>query len=128
MLWLLLFEIIFGIVAMFRIFLIAPLLLVLSACSSLWKFPEEGKVNYMAAPPCFVNTPTKISLLNPMSKYIVHCYSTPTTSSEECALIFERKGYVRYRDIPYKTASYDFLHRGTYPTRRWRDGERTPRW
>jgi len=37
-------------------------------------------------------------------------------------------GYVRLRDIPYKSANYDFLKTDTYPTRRWRDGETTPRW
>lgn len=35
---------------------------------------------------------------------------------------------VRFEDIPYKTANYDFLKTGTYPTRRWRPGEITPRW
>ena len=39
-----------------------------------------------------------------------------------------KKGYVRLREIPYKPADYDFLKTDTYPTRRWRGGELTPRW
>lgn len=107
---------------------IGAIFFIIGACSLLKDYGSEGKINYIAAPPCYVNTPLKISLINPMNKYTVHCYSTPSISSEECAIRFERQGYVRYRDIPYKTANYDFLHRETYPTRRWREDERTPRW
>ena len=35
---------------------------------------------------------------------------------------------VRLTDIPYKVAKYDRLTKDTFPTRRWRNGERTPRW
>ncbi len=101
---------------------------ILASCTPFKEYGEKGKINYVAAPPCYADMPVKISLLNPISKYIVHCYTTAQVSSEECALTFEGKGYVRFRDIPYKTASYDFLHRDTFPTRRWRNGERTPRW
>ena len=40
----------------------------------------------------------------------------------------EKLGYVRLREIPYKPADYDLLKTDTYPTRRWRGGELTPRW
>ena len=69
-----------------------------------------------------------ISLLHPTSRTIVHCYTTPNILAEKCAQLFEKEGFVRFREIPYKTADFDFLKRGTYPTRRWREGERTPRW
>ena len=41
---------------------------------------------------------------------------------------YEKNNYVRLTDIPYKVAKYDRLTKDTFPTRRWRNGERTPRW
>lgn len=70
----------------------------------------------------------EIGLQNLRDRTIVHCYSNGENSAEACARYFEAKGYVRFRDIPYKTANYDFLKVDTYPTRRWRDSETTPRW
>ena len=43
-------------------------------------------------------------------------------------LYFEKQGFVRLNELPYKTADYDFLKVDTYPTRRWRDAEITSRW
>lgn len=73
---------------------------------------------------------TEIGLQNVRDRTIVRCYGSGdgAGSAEECARYFEQKGYVRFRDIPYKTANYDFLKVDTYPTRRWRDSEATPRW
>ncbi len=70
----------------------------------------------------------EIGLQNLRDRTIVHCHSNGENSAEACARYFESKGYVRFRDIPYKTANYDFLKVDTYPTRRWRDSETTPRW
>lgn len=69
-----------------------------------------------------------IGLQNSRDRTVVHCYDSESASAEECAQYFEAKGYVRFRDIPYKTAGYDFLKVDTYPTRRWRNSEVTPRW
>ena len=69
-----------------------------------------------------------IGLQNPYSRTVVHCYNGNSLSAEDCARNFEKKGFVRFRDIPYKTANFDFLKVDTYPTRRWRDSEITPRW
>lgn len=69
-----------------------------------------------------------IDLQNPHNRVVVHCQKTESASAELCAEFFEKRGYVRLRDIPYKTADYDFLKTDTYPTRRWRENEATPRW
>lgn len=70
----------------------------------------------------------EIGLQNLRDRTVVRCYSNGENSAEACARYFEEKGYVRFRDIPYKTANYDFLKVDTYPTRRWRDSETSPRW
>lgn len=76
----------------------------------------------------YANEETQINLQQPFTRVIVKCYSTKYEPAETCAKLFESKGYVRFEDIPYKTANYDFPKTGTYPTRRWRPGEITPRW
>ena len=70
----------------------------------------------------------RIGLQNPDDRTIVYCYSGSERSAEQCASYYEKKGYVRLRDLPNKPASYDILTVDTYPTRRWRSGELTPRW
>ena len=47
---------------------------------------------------------------------------------ENCVSRLEMSCYTRVNEIPYMPAQYDFLKRGTYPTRRWRNGENVPRW
>lgn len=76
----------------------------------------------------YVNDADLIVLQNPQSRVVVECYTSERNSAEYCARQFEKRGYVRLSDIPYKSANYDFLKTDTYPTRRWRDGEITPRW
>ena len=71
---------------------------------------------------------TYIGLQNLRSRTIVYCYNSNTSSAEECALYYESKGYTRFRDIPSRSAKYDFLTVDTYPSRRWRNGELSPRW
>ena len=70
----------------------------------------------------------EIGLQHPYDRTVVHCSSNAKYSAEDCAQYFETRGFVRFRDIPYKTAGYDFLKVDTYPTRRWRGAELTPRW
>ena len=76
----------------------------------------------------YVNDADIIVLQNPQSRIIVECYTSERNPAEYCAEQFEKRGYVRLRNMPYKSAEYDFLKTDTYPTRRWRDGEVTPRW
>ena len=76
----------------------------------------------------FANEEDMIGLQNLRTRAIVHCYTTEKVLAETCAQAYEEQGFVRFREIPYKTADYDFLGKDTYPTRRWRHDERTPRW
>lgn len=69
-----------------------------------------------------------IGLQNLRSRTVVYCYDSEDTSAEDCALYYETKGYTRFRDIPSRSAKYDFLTVDTYPGRRWRAGEHFPRW
>lgn len=69
-----------------------------------------------------------IGLQHPYDRTVVHCASNSKYSAEDCAQYFEAKGFVRFRNIPYKTAGYDLLKVDTFPTRRWRESEKTPRW
>ena len=109
-----------------QIFTYGLLALILSSCQHD-NFAPGGVTHYIPAPAGYANEQSKISLLNPTTRYIIHCFGEGGLA-EECARHYEQKNYVRYRDIPYKTAKYDFLTRETYPTRRWREHERTPRW
>ena len=95
----------------------------LSACAStpdvLWSTSEHSTIPMKA---------TDIYLQEPFSRVVAHCYASAEYAAEACAKMFEQRGYVRFSNIPYKTARYDFLTKDTYPTRRWRENERTPRW
>lgn len=71
---------------------------------------------------------TEIYLQQPFTRALARCYASAGYAAEACARQFEEHGYVRLRNIPYKTANYDFLTKDTYPTRRWRENELTPRW
>ena len=78
--------------------------------------------------PSYVNDDDVIVLQNLNSRVLAYCYTSERNPAEYCAQQFEKLGYVRLREIPYKTADYDFLKTDTYPTRRWRGGELMPRW
>ena len=70
----------------------------------------------------------RIGLQNQNSRAIVYCYDNPKHSAEECATYYETIGFTKIKDLPTKSARYDFLTVDTFPTRRWRNGEITPRW
>ena len=76
----------------------------------------------------YANEENAITLLKQRTGVLVHCYTTKKMLAETCAQYYEKDGFVRVREIPLKTADYDFLKNDTFPTRRWRRGERTPRW
>ena len=69
-----------------------------------------------------------IGLQDLRSRTIIYCYNNEQYSAEQCASYYESQGYTRLRDIPSRSAKYDFLTVDTYPTRRWRNGEHFPRW
>ncbi len=90
--------------------------------------PEKPMPEGALPRPYVANEEPFISLQNLKTRVIIRCYNSVYESAETCAQIYESEGYVRLRDIPYKIAKYDRLQVDTYPTRRWRPGERTPRW
>ena len=99
----------------------------LSACAGLSETPLMPQPSY--AP---VKT-SEIYLQEPFTRVVARCYSTADVTTADyaadaCAKYFEKQGYVRFSNIPYKTARYDFLRKDTYPTRLWREHEVTPRW
>lgn len=69
-----------------------------------------------------------IALENLTTRVIAYCYATPEFSAEECAAELEKQNYVRLTDIPRFTAADSALEEGSYPTRRWRENNRAPRW
>lgn len=105
--------------AVANIFLIGALGACGHVSDTLWS-PSEQSIEPMKS--------TDIYLQQPFTRVVAHCYATAEYAAESCAKSFEQKGYVRFKNIPYKTARYDFLTQDTYPTRRWRENERTPRW
>lgn len=89
---------------------------------------ENAPLYYKEGWTDYVNDRAYIGLKNQWNRAVVYCYDNAENSAESCAQYFESQGYTRFQDIPYKTANYDFLKVDTYPTRRWRDNELTPRW
>lgn len=71
---------------------------------------------------------TEITLQNLKTRELVTCRNEGGASAESCAQMFEAGGFVRLTDIPSQTADYDLRKPTTYPTRRWREGEKNPRW
>lgn len=102
------------------------LLSTLSACGFFSESREEPI--HIPAPTPVNQKQTEILLQEPFTRVIARCYASAEYAANACAAQFEQKGYVRLRNIPYKTARYDFLTQDTYPTRRWRENELTPRW
>lgn len=69
-----------------------------------------------------------IALQNLNSREVITCYNNAQYSAEDCAKYFETRGFIRTKYIPSKPARFDYLTVDTYPSRRWRLGEVTPRW
>ena len=121
---------------MFNKFKTVCLLLLASAAGGCAKFDEITCDRcYTPEPKCvleqhpsYINDDNVIVLQDLNSRVLAYCYTSERNPAEFCAQQFEKRGYVRLREIPYKTADYDFLKTDTYPTRRWRGGEVTPRW
>ena len=97
----------------------ATALFLLSACSY-----SGTKTEVIEAP----QEESQITLQNLKTRVLIRCYNSAEVSAEKCAQLFEEKGFVRLKNIPSQTADYDLLKTNTYPTRRWREGEKNPRW
>ncbi len=87
---------------------------------------KEAEVVVLGTKP--QNHQSVIFLVNQETGELACCQDTPGVSAEECAWALEQKCFKRVEDLPRGIASYDNLKTGTYPTRRWRDGETAPRW
>ncbi len=112
---------------MSKIFKVLSLILIVFSTACSWQKAED-MVNLRPKRTVYGNDQQHIILQQPTNRSIVTCYRSEDVSAETCAKIFESKGYVRLRNIPYNTADYDFLKTDTYPSRRWRSNENSPRW
>lgn len=93
------------------------LLLLISACSYSY-------VERISEPPL------PITLRHNFTRAVVRCpysYQNPNQHLE-CAQELEAQGYVKIEQTAHLPAKYDFAVEGSYPTRRWREGEVIPRW
>lgn len=87
---------------------------------------EEAEVIVIADKP--QNVQTVIFLVNQNTGELACCRDSEYSTAEACARALEKECYIRVEDIPYRNSKYDFLTTDTYPTRRWRDNETSPRW
>ena len=73
------------------------------------------------------NNVNQVVMENLNTRVLAYCRGTQD-EIDACVQRLEGSCYVRITDIPSLPAKYDQLKRGTYPTRRWRNGETVPRW
>ncbi len=104
----------------------AASLLALCACSSISAEDEAAQVVILGTEP--KNVEPVILLQHQTSGKLACCRDTGDVTAEECARALEAECFVRVQDLPYRPAKYDFLTTDTYPTRRWRENEKAPRW
>ncbi|MBR2136982.1 MAG: hypothetical protein IJ852_03355 [Alphaproteobacteria bacterium] len=69
----------------------------------------------------------QVVMQNLNTRVLAYCRGTEA-EIEACVARLQDSCYTKVSEIPYMSAKYDFLKRGTYPTRRWRNGESVPRW
>ncbi len=101
-------------------------------CSGVWKKEKselevdtlEGEFPDVENNKYFDN---QVVLQNLQTRVLAYCRGTDEEISE-CVDRLDCAGYVRLTDVPQVVAKYDLLKKGTYPTRRWRNGEYVPRW
>ena len=104
----------------------AASLLTLAAWWSSSSEEDAGKVIQLGTTP--QNLEPVILLQNQTTGELACCRDTVDVTAEECARAMEAECFVRVQDLPYRPAKYDFLTTDTYPTRRWRENEKAPRW
>lgn len=71
--------------------------------------------------------PRQVVMQNLQTRVLAYCRGTDDEMNE-CISRLECAGYTQLRNVPTMPAKYDILKKGTYPTRRWRNGETVPRW
>lgn len=69
----------------------------------------------------------QVVMQNQNTRVLAYCRGTQQEIAA-CVERLENSCYVRITDVPRLPAKYDMLKTGTYPTRRWRNGESVPRW
>ncbi len=104
----------------------AASMLALGACSSTFTDNESAEVILLGNEP--QNMQPVILLQHQTSGKLACCRDTADVTAEECARVLEAQCFVRVQNLPYRPAKYDFLTTDTYPTRRWRENEKAPRW
>ena len=79
--------------------------------------------------------PTSYTLQHPWTRQVVYCPAEHYTlaannlmGSSYCAKFFENGGFEKLQHLTYMPARFDNVREGSYPERRWREGERVPRW
>ena len=73
----------------------------------------------------YINNEVVFQNLN--SRVLAYCRGTPE-QIEYCVNRLAGSCYVPLSEVPKVAAKFDKLKRGTYPERRWHEGEVVPRW
>ena len=101
-------------------------LLILAGCAAK---VEEKDTGIILLPASSQNFSSMVLLQDKNTGDLICCSDTATSTAEECARAFEQEDcYVRVDNIPSRPAQYDPLTTNTFPTRRWRETETSPRW
>lgn len=82
------------------------------------EFPEVPGNKYLQ---------NEVVLQNLQTRVLAYCRGSEE-DIEKCIEKMECNGYRRLTEVPYMSAKYDKLKQGTYPARRWRNGENVSRW
>lgn len=82
------------------------------------EFPEIYNDKYITG---------QIVMQNLQTRVLAYCRGTDEEKAD-CVERLECAGYRKITEVPYLAAKYDYLKKGVYPSRRWRDGESVPRW
>ena len=69
----------------------------------------------------------QVVMQNLQTRVLAYCRGDDNAIND-CISRLECAGYTQLRNVPTMPAKYDKLRKGSYPTRRWREGETVPRW
>ena len=69
----------------------------------------------------------QVVMQNLQTRVLAYCRGDEE-AVDNCIKRLECAGYTQLRNVPTMPAKYDLLRKGSYPTRRWREGETVPRW
>lgn len=69
----------------------------------------------------------QVVMQNLQTRVLAYCRGTDDEMND-CIARLECAGYTQLRNVPTLPAKYDILKKGSYPSRRWRNGENVPRW